>query len=226
MRERRKHGTAGGARRALWTAALAGVLFASALPAQVLVDRIAARIEGDVIAFSEVREQQAAVRFFDGREITAREALDRLIEQWVALADARAAAFPEPAGADVERQVESLRGEGEAPEAFEKRARAAGLSVAALRRNIARQIYLARYLDYRFRSTAQVTPEQAEACYRNELLPELRRSGRPEPPLADVLEQIRELLTQRHISARAAQWLDEVRSRTRVEILLPELRQP
>jgi hypothetical protein len=83
---------------------------------------------------------------------------------------------------------------------------------------LARQIYVERYVDYKFRPTAQVEPADIDAYYQKELLPELAKSNQPAPQRAEVEEQIREVLVQRGISDQTAKWLDDTKSRLKIEI--------
>ncbi len=79
----------------------------------------------------------------------------------------------------------------------------------------------ARYLDYKFRPAVRVDPAAIEKYYREELAPAFAAKGQPPLPLEAVQDQIRELLIQREISRRAAQWLEEARSRLKVEFAKP-----
>jgi hypothetical protein len=49
----------------------------------------------------------------------------------------------------------------------------------------------------------------------------LQKNGQAAPPLDNVRESIRELLTQQEINRQAAQWLDESKGRLRIEIVPP-----
>jgi hypothetical protein len=118
----------------------------------------------------------------------------------------------------VQQEVERLTAELGAAEAYRARLRELGLTAESVTLQLRRQIFLARYLDYKLRPVAQVEGAQVEKYYREELVPELQKRGQAAPELESVDAQIRELLTQREISARAAKWLEETRSRLRIEI--------
>jgi hypothetical protein len=83
---------------------------------------------------------------------------------------------------------------------------------------LSRQIYVERYIDYKFRPSVQVEPADIDAYYKKELLPELAKKNQPAPALAAVEEQIRELLIQRRISDLTVKWLDDTKSRLKIEI--------
>ncbi len=197
----------------LGQALLAGV----PLPAQQVVDRIVARVEEDIITLSEVRELGRYQQFVEGRATRDDRLLAQLIEQWIVNTEAAAARFPRPGEAEVNRELARLEQQVGGPEAYRERLRQVGLSAAAVRRQVERQIYLASYLDYKFRPVVQVDAAAIEKYHREELVPRLAGRGQAVPPLETVQDQIRELLVQREISQRAALWLDEARSRLKIE---------
>ena len=61
---------------------------------------------------------------------------------------------------------------------------------------ITRQIFLARYLDSKFRSSVQVDDAAIANYYRDHLVPELQAKGQPAPPLTDGPIRFRELLIE------------------------------
>ena len=92
------------------------------------------------------------------------------------------------------------------------------LTPEALRRVITRQIYLARYLDSKFRSSVQVDDAAIANYYRDHLVPELQAKGQPAPPLTDVTDQIRELLIEQGVNDRTAEWFDETKPSMKIEL--------
>jgi parvulin-like peptidyl-prolyl isomerase len=205
----------------LATTALPGV--ASAVPQQQgrVVDRIVARVEGDVILLSQVRELAAFQRLVDGRAESDDRLLSELVEQWIVQAEANTSHFPQPSGSEVDREMARLSGRFTTPEAYTAKLRELGLSATAVRRMLTQQIFLTRYLDYKFRPSVQIEPSQVHTYYQKELLPELAKKHQPVPPETAVEAQIRELLIQREITNRTAKWLDETKGRLRIEIMPP-----
>jgi hypothetical protein len=202
---------------------LAAAAGPSLLFAAEILDRIVARIEGDIITLSEVREL-GAFQQLSGRESPRGDdaLLGELIEQWMVANDATAARYPLPAPAEVDRQVAALEPRAGTREEFESRLAAVGLTRKALRRQVEREIYFGRYLDYKFRPTVQIEPEAIERYYRESLLPQLASRGEAAPPLDKVSDQVRELLLQQEISRRTEEWLRQTRIQVRVEILKPQ----
>jgi hypothetical protein len=187
-----------------------------------VVDRIVARIEGDILLLSQVRELGAFQQLIEGRAESDDRLLAELIEQWMVQTEATVSHFPQPAQLEVDRELARLAAQFASPEAYAAKLHELGLSAAQARQLLARQIYVERYLDYKFRPSVQIESTGIETYYQKELLPELVKKNQPAPRLADVEGQIRELLTQRAITGLSTSWLGETKSRLRIEVTLPD----
>lgn len=183
-----------------------------------VVDRIVARIEEDIILQSQVRELGAFQQLIEGHAESDDKLLDELIEQWVVETEATASHFPQPAQSEVDRELTRVREHFASPENYASRLKELGLSATQVRQLLSRQIYVERYLDYKFRPSVQIDPADIDAYYKKELLPELAKKNQPAPARAAVEQQIRELLIQRKISDLTAKWLDDTKSRLKIEI--------
>jgi len=184
-----------------------------------VVDGVAARIEDDILTDSEVRELAAFQQLVDGRSKPRGELIRELADQWIVRGEADAAKYPQPSADDVERAFAQLAGQFSSPEEFKSRCAAVGLSEAAVRRMLAEQLYLSRFLDYRFRPAAQVDQTQLQKYYDDEFARQLKARGQAVPPLEEVEDTIREVLVQRQINERAQQWLDNTRDRLKIDIM-------
>ena len=183
-----------------------------------VVDGIVARIEDDIITLSELRELAAYQQLLDGHAQTNEEVRSELIEQWMVNDEATGARFPLPAEAEVDREMSSVQNGFPDKAAFERRLSDVGLTQEALRRVMTRQIYLARYLDFKFRSSVQVDDAAIAKYYRDHLVPELQAKGQPVPPVTDVANQIRELLIEQGVNDRTAAWFDDNKPRLKIEL--------
>jgi hypothetical protein len=183
-----------------------------------VVDRIVARIEDDIILQSQVHELGAFQQLIEGHAESDDQLLTELIEQWVVQTEATSSRFPEPAQSEVDRELQRLVSRSASPEAYAARLKELGLSATEVRELLQHQIYVERYLDYKFRPSVQVESAEIEGYYQKELLPDLAKKNQPAPPRAEVEEQIRELLIQRKISELTAKWLDDTKSRLKIEL--------
>jgi hypothetical protein len=182
----------------------------SATPQAHVVDRIVVRIEEDILTLSELRELEGFQQLANGASGAARtrttseaELIKQMIDQWIVQAEATSSRFPRPTSEDVRREMERLERLFASREDYHARLRELGLTAESVARQVEQQLYLS----------------QVEKYYQQELIPELQKHGQQAPPVEKVEGQIRELLTQREISARAAQWLEETRARLKIEVL-------
>lgn len=165
-----------------------------------------------------MHELHAFQQLIDGQAEGDDKLLGELIEQWVVETEATASHFPQPAQSEVDRELSRIREQFSTQEKYESRLNDLGLSAAQVRQLLSRQIYVERYVDYKFRPTVQIEAADIDAYYRKELLPELAKKNQPAPKRAAVEEQIRELLIQRGISDLTMKWLDDTKSRLKIEI--------
>ncbi len=188
------------------------------------VDSIAARIEDDIITESEVRELRSFQKLVDRQAKGRDEVLRELVDQWIIRSEAATARFSHPPASEVDREFDRLQSQFASADAFHARLAEASLTKKALRRILEQQLYLSRFLDFKFRPAVQVDPKQIEAYYNNELTSELKSRGQSVPPLPDVEDQISEVLTERAINEHAARWLAETRPRLRIDLMPAEAR--
>jgi hypothetical protein len=185
------------------------------------IDGIAARIDTDVITESEVRELGDFQMLVDGSSKPRDELIRELSDQWIVRGEADTARFPHPTEPEVDNAYAQLVKQFPSPEEFEKRRAAAGLTQDTIRRQIAEQLYLSRFLDFRFRPAAEVDDAAVQRYYNQEFAPQLKAKGEGVPALDKVQDTIREVLIQRSITDRANQWLDDTRSRLEIDVLPP-----
>jgi hypothetical protein len=196
--------------------------FAGKTLAQEVIDRVAARVENDIILLSDVRQLGRYQFLVDGKSETEPQLLDRLIDQWVVQNEADASQFPKPSGAEIEQSLTALEKSFSSPEQYEARKKKSGLNDLQVRDKVATQLYLTNYLDSRFRPTVQVDAKAIEDFYNTAVLPRAKARGQGPPTLEASREIIQEALIQESINAQADQWLKESRARIHVQRLLEE----
>jgi hypothetical protein len=212
--------------KALATALIfaAVLLAASGTPlvqAQQVVDRIVVRIEDDILTQSDLDQLAAYQKLVSGSADSGDRLTQELIEQWIVNSEATSAHFPAAAESEVTKDVTEIQQKFPNPEAYRARLAELGLSADDVQRMVELQAYLERYLDSKFRDSVQIAPKQIETYYNEQLIPALQKNGQAAPPLDNVRDSIRELLTQQEINRQAAQWLDESKGRLRIEIVPP-----
>ena len=206
---------------------IAGLVFAepvftSLLSAQEVIDRIAARVENDIILLSDIRQLGSYQQLVDEKSEDESKLLDRLIDQWVVQNEADASRFPHPTDADIEQGITTLKKSFASLQEYEERKRQSGLNDAQVRDKIATQLYLTNYLDSRFRPSVQVDAKAIEDFYKTAVLPRAKARGQEAPSLEASRDTIQEALVEQGISSQADRWLKESRARIHVQRLLEE----
>jgi len=190
------------------------------LASEEIVDRIAARVENDIILLSDIRVLSRYQRFLDGKSETDAHILDRLIDQWMVRTEADVSRFPHPSDAEIDGTLERLRKSFTSAEQYEASRKQSGLSDSQVRGVVASQLYLSNYLDSRFRPGVQVDPQAIEDFYRNTIVPQAKAGGQEPPSLDAAHDLIQEALVQRGINEQSEKWLRESRTRLHIDILL------
>lgn len=198
------------------------LIAATACFAQEVVDRIAARVDVDVILLSEIRALGRYQMFVDGKSESDRQILERLIDQWIVRNEANVSRIAQPSDEDVERSLTRLKRTFSSAEEFDERRRQSGLSEEEVRRMLHSQLYLVNYLDSRFRPSIQIDDKAIQEFYEKRVIPRAQSRGLNPPTLEAAHDFIQEALVQRSINEQADKWLKESRARVRVEILLTE----
>jgi hypothetical protein len=195
---------------------------AGEMAAQEIVDRIVARVENDIILWSDIRALSRYQQFLDGKSETDAQILDRLIDQWIVRTEASVSRFPQPSDADIDRDLERIQESFASKDEFEARRKQIGLSVAEIREMVATQLYLSNYLDSRFRPGVQIDPKTIDDFYEKSVVPRAKARGQEPPPLDTARDFIQEALVQRGINDQADQWLIESKARLHIEKFLDQ----
>ena len=183
-----------------------------------IVDAIAVRIEDDIITESEVRELAQFQQLVDGHAQRREDVIKELIDQWIVRNEANTTKFPMPSAEDVQHEYDRLVMHFHSADELNQKIAAAGLSEMAVRRMLEQQIFLTRFLDYRFRPAAQIGQSDIENYYEKEFVPQLKAKNQTVPPDDDVADTIREVLTQRSIDETSTKWLNDSRASLRIDI--------
>jgi len=190
--------------------------------AQEVVDRIAARVDTDIILLSDVRALARYQVFLDGKAESDADILDRLIDQWMVRNEAKAALFPQPSDEEVKRSLERLKRSFSSPEEYDERRKQSGLTLEDVDRMLRSQLYLSNYLDSRFRASIQIEEKDIEEFYNTRVVPRAESRGQSPPTLDAARGFIQEALVQQAVNVQAERWLKESRARLHVEKMLAE----
>ena len=182
------------------------------LGAQQLLDRVVARVNGQVITLTDVKAAVAlgVVEVPAGGGDTV--AIERLIDRQLVLAEVARFAPPEPAAADVARETAALTARVDSRLAALMES--TGIDEARIR-DIARDnLRILAYLDQRFGATVQLTGEEVEQYYR--IHPdEFTRNGTL-MPFTQAEPFARERGGAERRASTVARWMQDLRARAEV----------
>ena len=157
--------------------------------------------------------------------------LQRLIDRQLLLAQMADTGYLQPSEEELQNDVVKLRSqvpEGQNNENWEKLLAGYDLSDQLLRKHLRAEFQVMNFVEVRLRPNIHVPPDEVEAYYRNQLLPDLEKAGGKIIAFADVEPRIRELLTQEHMNELLDAWLHNLRQQAEIRssVPLPALHAP
>jgi hypothetical protein len=190
-------------------------LFLSAAPGAEVLDRVLAIVAGDLILLSDVR----AARDFgfvmvEGADPDA-QALARLIDRALILAEVERFAPPEPDAASVDRGVALVRERYASPQAFAAALARVGIEERHLREYVRQDLRMNAYLDQRF--TTGPPPEDDIGRYYREH-PDLYTRNGALMPFETARSQIVQALAAQIRQNLVNDWVAGLRRRADVRV--------
>ena len=195
---------------AVWVASFASPAVAGAQ--DVLVDRVLAVVDGQLVTLSDLRAARA-LGFVKGADQPA--ALDALIDRLLVMGESSRYAVEEPSPAGIDARATALRESIWAPR-VEAILREGRLSEEALRRQV-RDDLVAAYMSQRFAATAMPTDTEVEAyvvAHRDELL---QAAGSP-ASASDLARVARDRLSADRRAHLVADWVAGLRRRADISL--------
>jgi peptidyl-prolyl cis-trans isomerase SurA len=209
-----------GFRSAFLTLLLAAV---AVIPARaVLIDRIAALVERQVITVSEI-DQMIRLRFFPRQSAASdddyrRDVLEALIAQSLRYRDVERFGAEDIPKDSIEARLQQLRDRFPSDAELQQALADSELTLDELRAIIKRQLQVEAYIQERFSPTIFVPLEDIETYYRTTWTTQRRDRGLPIPPLAEVREEIRTILKSNQLQREIDKWTGQLRARANVDV--------
>lgn len=201
----------------------------------VLLDRVVAVINGDVVLGSDVLEEERFEKLQPfqarGKGNSDQQAMDRVINRTLILQQLKELKdAPQIKLADLKTQIGELRkhlpacggdkceteagwnavlaSQGFTQEQFEHRWRV--------------RMLVLNFIEQRFRAGVRVAKPEIQAYYDNSFVPQFKKRNLTAPPLAKVSARIDEILLQQHVNGLLAEWLNSLKDQGNVAILDPQ----
>ena len=197
--------------------AVAIVVAACALGAQQLLDRVVARVNGEVVTLTDVQAAVALGVVELQADAGETEAIESVVSRQLVLAEVARFAPPEPDAADVTRETATLI--ARVGSRLAAVMQSTGIDQARIR-DIARDnLRIQAYLDQRFGTTAQLSEEEVAQYYR--IHPdEFTRDGTL-MPFTQAEPLARERAGAERRASVLAQWTGDLRARGEVAVIPP-----
>jgi hypothetical protein len=189
-----------------------------------VVDRIVATVNGHVILQSDCDDAIRFEAFVEGRPLDRlsdqdrSRALDRLIDQELLREQTQGADTAQPPAQEIQQRIMDLQKEHKATtsSAWHTALARYGLAQKQVETWLAHDITVLHQVEARLRPTVQIAPQTIETYYQQTFLPELRKSGAQDVPLAQVSGKIREILTEQKVNELFTSWLQTLRSESKI----------
>lgn len=95
------------------------------------------------------------------------------------------------------------------------------LSSEMVEQRWSQRIAMLRFIDLRFQSGIQISPDQISGYYHETLVPALEKDKQTAPPLSGVSDRIREILLQQQVSGLFQDWLSSLRDQGNIQAVDP-----
>jgi parvulin-like peptidyl-prolyl isomerase len=215
--------------------ALALLIGAAGAPARAeTVERVVAVVNGQTILLSEWDTAARLEALLDHKplesitDVSRRATLERRIDQELLRAEMQNSSLSQSSPDAIADRIHEIR--QQYPEAATEAGWAAilaqyGVTQLEVEATVATELDDLRLIDFRLRSSAQPDSAQIARYYQSVYEPAMHAKRARPAPLADVTQQIREILTQQKLTEVTATWLQSLRAQANIQmnVRLPEV---
>ncbi len=201
------------------------------LQAQTVVDKTVATVSDGVrtelITYSDLLWQlslRPGVSLTPPSSENLNIALQLIINQRLIALEAERLPRTAPNEEEVKAEVERVLGLFPSTAEFENRLRIVGFDSIRddnFQQIMEQRVAIEKYIDFRFRSFAVITPDDEATYYRETFVPEFRRTtpGLVMPSLDEVRGQIRTTLIEEEVGNEIGTFLDDAKTRAEIIVL-------
>jgi peptidyl-prolyl cis-trans isomerase SurA len=200
----------------------------------VVLDRVIAIVNGDVLLESDVKEELhfAALEPFSvppGSDTLTR-ATRRLANRTLILQQMKEQQLDiKVTDEQVQQALTDLRNHLPAcrkyhcstPEGWAAFLAANDLTEQEVTAHWRQRLAILRFIDLRFRSGIRISNQETEDYYKKSVLPVFEHQNEKPPPLNEISQRIQEILLQQHVNGLLQDWLKTLRDEGSVQVLDP-----
>ena len=210
----------------------------AAPPDAILLDRVVAVINGDVVLGSDVLEEERFERLqpfqAKGKGSPDQQAMDRVINRTLILQQLKELKEPpQIKEADLKTQIGDLRkhlpacggDKCETESGWNAVLASQGFTQEQFEHRWRVRMLVLNFIEQRFRAGVRLAKPEIQAYYDNSFVPQFKKRNLTPPPLARVSARIDEILLQQHVNGLLAEWLNSLKDQGNVAILDPQFQQ-
>lgn len=198
----------------------------------VLLDRVVAVVNGDVILESDVDEERRFAEIQPYRETTvvSRDSvIQRLVDRDLILQQAELQPEDKVTDEALSGQLATLRTDipackqynCETDDGWKKYLGVHGFTVEEFQEQWRKRMELLKFIEVRFRNGVTISDDQIKAYYEKAMLPEYAKRNVTPPPIETVSNRIEEVLLQQQVGSLLQDWLKSLRAQGSVRMMTP-----
>lgn len=195
-----------------------------------IIDRLVAVVNRQVITLGDVQQAMKAEQLEQGsgnsntqsdqhQKLNEEQTTQRLIDQL--LIHQQLQEFPgiEVSPEEIDSQIGEMMKSVGGPEAFKLQLQQLNTNLEQVQERVRWQLQVMKFIDSRFRQFVAVDQREIQSYYFDRLLPDLKKRGiQNEPPLTEVEEKIRDLLTEEKLNVQVEEWMASLRTNASIQI--------
>jgi hypothetical protein len=200
----------------------------------VVLDRLVAVVNGDLILESDVDEERRFEEVQPYRTITEStraKILERLVDRVLILQQAALEPEDVVSDKDLDAQLATLRKDipgckptfCETDEGWKDFLSRHGFTVEEFSLRWRQRMQLLKFIEVRFRNGIKIKDDEIQTYYEKTMLPEYAKRNVTPPPVETIKRRIEEVLLQQQVSALLQDWLKSLRAQGSVRIMTGEV---
>ena len=175
----------------------------------------------EAVSYELLMQRKPVSQVTEADRVTA---LQRLVDRQLLKLQMSDGQSLQPSDDDLQADVAKLRAqfqEAKEDDKWQKLLASYGLNEELLKAHLRTEVQVMNFVEVRLRPNVHVQPEEVEAYYRDQLLPDLKKTRAKVVSFEDVEPRIRELLTQQHMDELLDAWLHNLRQQAEIRSSVP-----
>ena len=175
----------------------------------------------DAVRFEAFMQQKPLRAVTEGDRVSA---LQRLIDRRLLEIQMNDANSLAPSHEQLRSSITQLRDQIPAAkddEGWQRLIASYGFTERDIEANLRSEKQVMNFIEVRLRPNVHVQPEEVEAYYRNQVIPDMEKAGVKVVTLQELEPKIRELLVQQHIDQLLDAWMHNLRQQSQIHSTIP-----